>query len=489
MTIKKILKDFIFYGINGVIGKILALVTLPIITSIFTPGDYGIIETITSSIALLPLLLGLGYDMSIKKMVLVDAGKDTQKISNIVSTIFWFLIVWGGFLTVILFFLSTPISILIFKSSQYHYTVRMAFINIYISLLFGFELTMLRVYFKSKQYTVINTCNTILTYLLIILFIARFKLGISGYFYAMMISGLVISLVTFLLIRKDIKFYFSFAILKSVLGFGIPVLTASLAYWIFNLSDRLILTRLANPTETGLYSMAIKITSIVPFIVMAFREAWVPRAYQMYHENNETFPVLLNKVHQYVLIAFGILGMANMVVAKLLLNVLSTESFYQSYILIAPLIYANILFPLTYVGSIGIYLSNKPKYISYMSWVSAILNLGLNVLLVPVIGALSASITTAISYFVLYVTYWYYTSKLMNWKLSFTKPLITLCILASFFVLTQFISYDNIILDVLVKIAIFALYIVVLFALRLCSFADIKKLLRKGEIGNEHQDT
>lgn len=181
MTIKKILKDFIFYGINGVIGKILALVTLPIITRIFSPGDYGIIETITSSIALLPLLLGLGYDMSIKKMVLVDAGKDTQKISNIVSTIFWFLIVWGGLLTVFLVFLSTPISILIFKSSQYHYTVRMAFINIYISLLFGFELTMLRVYFKSKQYTVINTCHTILTYLLIILFIARFKLGISGY--------------------------------------------------------------------------------------------------------------------------------------------------------------------------------------------------------------------------------------------------------------------------------------------------------------------
>ena len=480
MTIKKFFKDFIFYGINGIIGKLLALVTLPIITSIFNPGDYGVIETITASIALLPLLLGLGYDMSIKKMVLVAAAKDEKKISNIVSTIFWFLIFWGGVITLILVLLSTPISVLMFKNDLYSHAVKLSFINVFIALLYGFELTMLRVYFQSKKYTIINTGYTVLNYILVIVFIAIMKLGISGYFYAMSISAFFTFALTFFFIKKDIKLYFDLKILKSVLSFGIPVLTASLAYWIFNLSDRLVLTRMSNPTETGLYSMGIKITSIVPFVVMAFREAWVPRAYQMYQEDKEKFPAILNKVHQYTLVAFGIIGMLNMAGAKFLLNVLSTRSFYESYMLMSPLIYANILFPLTYVGSIGIYISNKPKYISYLSWVSAILNLGLNIVLVPVIGALSASMTTAISYLVLYLSYWFYSAKLMKWKLSFAKPLITLGILATYFVLTQFINYDNIVLDVAVKTALMLVYILILFLFKLCSIADIKKLLHKG---------
>ncbi|WP_292590591.1 oligosaccharide flippase family protein [Mesotoga sp. UBA5557] len=471
---KSLFKDFTIYGFAGVIGKLLALITLPIISRVFSVEEYGIIETINSSMAFFPLLIGLGYDMAIKKSVLIDAD-DYVSRKTLVSTVFWFLVAWGGLCSSVLFTLSGPISKALFGSDYYVSAIRISIINVYLSLLLGLSLTILRVYFKVASFSLISIVRVILDYSLIMIFVVLYNLGINGYFFAFLITTASLLVLGAILIKKDLSFSFDFSELKKVLQYSIPLLAGSLAFWVFNLSDRIVLSALSDVNQTGIYSMAVRMVSVLPFVIMAFKNAWVPRAFQYYRKNEEEFLRILNSIHAYGLAFFSVLAIGNLVFARVMLVIFTTEKFFEALYIMWPLCLAYIFYPLTSVGAIGIYLSNKTKYVTFISWVGALTNIVINIIFVKRFGAIVASISTALSYIVIYVLYWRTSEKLMNWKIHYTKPaaIVGLALLAILAV--QLVRIETVFLDLMIKLFILLIFVVLLFAFGVFRFSEIKK--------------
>ena len=129
---------------------------------------------------------------------------------------------------------------------------------------------------------VVSIGQSVCQYAAIIFAVAILKSGIEGYFQASLVTTIIWSIIGLMLNQSLFHGKFDLHILKRLICFGVPIMISSLAYWVFNLSDRLVLTHFTNLEQTGLYSMAVKMTSILTLVATAFGQAWTPRAYEIY---------------------------------------------------------------------------------------------------------------------------------------------------------------------------------------------------------------
>ena len=81
-----------------------------------------------------------------------------------------------------------------------------------------------------------------------------------------------------------------------------------------------------------------------------------------------------------------------------------------------------------HVTSIGISLEKKTSVFAKVAWITAIINLVLNFILIPYFGGVGAAISTSISYFVLTGIYFFYSQKLHKLPINFNILLILIFI-------------------------------------------------------------
>src|SRR4030042_5145246 len=62
--IKKLLSETLIYGLSGVSSGLLTILFVPIYTRIFSPEDYGVMGLVTTTMALLSILIVLSLDNS-----------------------------------------------------------------------------------------------------------------------------------------------------------------------------------------------------------------------------------------------------------------------------------------------------------------------------------------------------------------------------------------------------------------------------------------
>ncbi len=476
MKSKSFIKDFLLYGLNNVLAKVLAIVVVPIITSVFSVGEFGIIDTGISVLTVLPLLVGLGYDMVLKRDLIIYK-QDRKKSQDTIFTMLLFVAVWGALAVVVMSLFSTPLARLLFTSDEYSSAMLFALISVYFNTFIGFIIVLCRTSFKLVRFTIISILKLLLEYGFIIYAIIVLEKGVVGYFGAICLVDFAYAIVLLIIYRKALAGRFNIPILKESLKFGIPTMVAGLGYWIFNLSDRILITNLSNSTQTGYYSMAIKMLGVYTFLVTAFKQAWVPRAFELFREDKDTFPRHLERMHHYSLAFFSFMVLANFAGLRLMIMLFSNPDYLPGLVIAAPLVMAFILYPLAEVASIGLYLSGKTKALSNVVWIAAVINIAINVIWIPVYGSIIASASTLASYLFIYVTYWWMSCHYMKWRFSWFKPVFVLVMAAGSILGICIISIENIWLDLLCKLAITAVFLGIMLATRLIRIDYIKKTI------------
>ena len=63
--------------------------------------------------------------------------------------------------------------------------------------------------------------------------------------------------------------------------FGLPLVPAALSLWAINLIDRLFINGYKGQAEVGVYSLAVRISSVIIFLMTAFQLAWPAFAYSI----------------------------------------------------------------------------------------------------------------------------------------------------------------------------------------------------------------
>lgn len=442
---KKLLKNTIIIGIGQICTKFINFILLPIYTSVLTTSEYGIVDLLNTYISLLIPLLFLQMDQAIFRF-LIDVRQSNQNQKKIISTSIIIILIQ----TLIYIVLFSIISIFINNNFKYY-----LFANIIITNLSGIFLQISRGLGDNKTYSFASIITAVTMLIFNVIFLYSIKLGATGVLLATFIANFIC--VIFVFFRKKLYRYISIrkfdkSTLKNIWKYSIPLVPNQLSWWIINVSDRTIISAILGVATNGIYSAANKFSSVCVALYGIFNLSWTEQAALSIadKERDNYYSKIFNQTS--VIFSGGctlLISIMPFIFSFFIVGDSYAEAYYQIPILLIATLF-NIM--VSMLGSIYIAFK-KSKEIAKTSIYSAIINIGVTLLLIKYIGLYAASFATLLSYFAMTIYRYIDVKKYANIKLN----LKTICFM-SISILLSTVAYhirNNIVSVITLLVLIF----------------------------------
>jgi O-antigen/teichoic acid export membrane protein len=393
--LKLFTENILVYGVGGIISKIIPLIMVPIVTRLMPDSSYyGISDLSNTLVSLASSLAVMGmYDA----MYRLFFEKDEEEYKrDVCSTAFIFTLITSLVVFVIMILIREPLSQWFFGDRQYSYLIYISAIATLVGATNSIISAPTRMQNQRKIFLITNTVSPILSYAISIPLLLQ-----GHYVIALPIAGAVASLtmeITFEVLNHK---WFSFKrfdtkILKELLVIALPLLPNFLIYWVFNSSDRIMITNLLSVGESGIYSVGSKLGNASQLIYTAFAGGWQYFAFSTMKENDQV------KSNSLI---FEYLGVISFAAASLICawsypiyKLLFEDEYVRSFI-VAPYLFLAPLLQMLYQVACNQFLVVKKTWPNMLILsVGAVANVFLNFLLIPRIGIEGASIATLIGY-------------------------------------------------------------------------------------------
>jgi O-antigen/teichoic acid export membrane protein len=204
--------------------------------------------------------------------------------------------------------------------------------------------------------------------------------------------------------------------------------------------DRPILTKLTNLNVAGIYSANYKLGIFMMLFVSMFQFAWQPFFFQHAEEKD------IKQVFAKILTYFTIVSCLILVILSLFIDdIIKIQILhrtligakYWSGVVIVPIVLFGYVFNgIYFILSAGMFIKEKSLYIPIITGGGAIINVGVNLLLIPIWGIVGAALATLAAYFAMAVGVYFVTQKFYKIQYENYKVLMTM-----FFVLAAGVLY------------------------------------------------
>ncbi len=416
-------------------GLLLGFIRLPILTKSLGAGLYGTWSLLDVTISLITPFALMGLHMGLVRFL--SAEKDKARIREDFFSLFSLVLAAGAALAVLLILFSDLLAVHIFKDAGSSVYIKMASVLILINAIVTFSLA----YFQSFRQIGLRTGIGLLQGILQVGLLAVFvSMGyeLSGVIASFIASGIFVSLLMLFFIIRQRGFQLPrFTRLKEYLIFSLPLAPNIAITWIINASDRYIISYFMGTADTGIYNAAYSIGAYAAFIMMPIGIVLYPTISRYYDEGklDETRTYLSYSVKYFSMIAipaaFGI-----SILAEPLLRLLTTEEFVPGAVIV-PYVAAGVIIAAMHpIGEYIILLAKRTKLLVLLLGVSAVMNIILNIILIPQIELLGAAIATLITYGFMGISTLLISRKYIKFNLNFififkslaASAVMTLCI-------------------------------------------------------------
>ena len=401
---KKFAKDVGLVGIANIVGTLKGLILLPILTKTLGTASYGIWVLIQVTVSLLvPLaLLQLGFAMT----RFLAAEKDKEKISKGFSSILAAASFTAFVLSLSIFILAEPLAVAVFGGASATYFVRLAAFLVLLATLDHVIIEYFVAFRQMKRYAVFSMLQAI-GEIALIGYLVLSGYGVFGAIISLLAVKVIVFTAGFLVVRREVRIAKpSIAVLKPYLGFSLPLLPFTLCVWVVDLSDRYVIGYFMNVESVGIYSVAYGLGIIVAFFYAPLAPVLLPTITDLY-ENNKVQELknhLKYSLKFFLMFAIpSFFGLSTL--SKSILTALTTPEFVKGYLIVSIIALGTILQRSSWIFSDVLMLFKKTKTVALIYGFSALINMVMNVILVPIIGILGAAIATLITFtFLLLIT-------------------------------------------------------------------------------------
>lgn len=456
-------KQTIAYSIGGLLERLAGFLLIPIFTRVFLPAEYGILDTLTVSSALISIFLVMGFDSATHRYYF----ENEREGRKIISTAFWAILLISIITCSLLSVFSSSLSSLIFNTKEHAFLLKIVIWGIPLYLLLKSSKEILRIKFAVWKYNFVSLAYFLIQISLAIFFVVILKKGIAGNFFSILLAASVVLIPTLFLVRDKLCFTFSFTYLKKMLKFGVPLIFTGLACWIFISSNRFFLIKFSTLEEIGLYSVGYKISAIPGFFIIAFQLGWSPFIMSTYKKDYSKR--LMSKTLTYLVILISYLALIISTFSIEIIKIFASPLYIGSHKVVGILVIGMIFYATTAIVPSGIAISKK-TYFSTISAVSvALLSILLNILFIPKMGMIGAAIALAISYFALAVLYYIFAQ--MCWPVNYElrKVFKVILLSCSLIGLSYLINMGNLTYNILLKLIVVFSFPIFIFSLNIFS--------------------
>ena len=421
-------KKLFGYALGPLGSAAASAVSLPLISWYFSADDIGRIVLLQTVSAMILLVMSLGQDMAYIREY--HAAEDKPALFKTIVLLPLSLV--AAVCVALLFQLERPAQ-WVFDLPEAPLGL-LCLIFFFTTLLARYLSVILRMQERAYAFSLSQLIPKILILALVLAYVlfglpkTTFNL-ILAYALAQLLTVVILTLQTRQEVSKAIRAPFSFPLMKDTLRYGMPLAFGGLAYWGLSSIDRFLLKQLAGLSELGIYSMAVSFGAVALIFQSIFSTIWAPMVFKWVKED-----VNLDKINGIVEMMLSLCEAILCLVG--LFSPLIPILLPQEYAPVQFILLSSILFPLLYtlteVTGIGIYVSKRTWLITVFSLLALLCNFGLLHLLVPNLGARGAAMATAISFWLFCVMKTEASSRLWQ-PLPRTKIYTTtfLCLLFS----------------------------------------------------------
>lgn len=434
---RKLFSNTLTFAIGSFSSKILVILLIPIYTNALSQNELGVTDLLTqianwaipiASMTIAEAVIRFGLDKAYDKKAVFTLGNLVCLSGLGVFAVLMFIVNLTGLARNYLGSYGVLLYLYIFMSSM--------------KTLYS---TYVRAMEKVRLFAFNGIITTFFTLLFNVMFFtifpknyAFFGLGgifsspVAKYLLAIILSDFI-SIVFMTLACKlwkhfDIKCC-SGDLLRTMLQYSIPLIPSQLLWLITNSSDSFMTTYILGEGSNGVLSAAYKIPNIVSTVYLMFGQAWNMSAIS--ENGSKDRDNFYEKVFDFNQSLIYILAGGCLLIIQPLTRIWIGKEF-QDCVNYSPILIYSTIFSCftTFMGSI--YIATKmTKRSLFTSLISGVVNVGLNLILIPKIGLYGPAVSTVAAYFAVFIVRAIDSRKLIPFRIDWKKFVLCNVLLAA----------------------------------------------------------
>lgn len=404
-TARNIAKNTGFILATSLVQKALTLLLIVYIARQLGVAEFGLYSFVFSFVAIFGIIANFGLET----LNFRDISQNTKNAERILSVSLGLKIILS-IISIVLVFVS--INLLKYDS----FTVSLVMLASFSMVLDTIAATFRTVFVAFQRMELEFIANTISKGFLVIagfavLFMGKGVLWLVLVTIASSLINLLLSAYWFFTKFAKPKILFDKTEWKAMLLAAWPFCFMGIFSIIYAKIDIIMLSSMQGSHAVGLYDSAVRLVESLALIITAFSTAIFPVMNQFFAQKNQSVPLILEKSVKFVSLIILPIAFGTTLLASEIISFIYGGEFFGAGIALQILIWYLALNFVAVVFQLQLNSMNKEILVSKIVAGSVLLNIAMNIFLIPAYSFTGAAIATLVSQFLLTVTLYYFIKK------------------------------------------------------------------------------
>jgi O-antigen/teichoic acid export membrane protein len=324
--LKRLVTTGAAYQFGDILAKGLALITLPLYTRYVSTKGYGAAESLLTAVILASILLRAGVGEAFIRFYFDD--DDEVRRDRIARTAIA-AVVWSttiASLAAVAFSAELSKLLLGYEDPQ---LIDCAILGLWAFTNLEMVYAQLRVDERTRVYIYASGANVVMSVAFTVALVVFAGQGARGLLLGNFGASALIVVGLWWVLRRRFSLRVNLVELSAMLRFGVPTVPADASVYALQVADRFYLLRVYSESSAGLYSVALKLATVVFVAVRGFQYAWPPLAYSI--ESDEQAAKLYSLVTTYYALATGVVVCGVALLGRWMVRLLAGPEFFGAY--------------------------------------------------------------------------------------------------------------------------------------------------------------
>lgn len=418
---QKLLNNTLIFAIGTFGSKLLSFILVRLYTGCMTTAQYGTADLLYQAANVIYPIVTLSMADALIRFG-IDKAYDNKKIYTIALT------TTAGGLAVLLLF--TP---LINSLDAFRGYGLLLFVYCFFSSFKQLAASFVRARGLVKLFAIDGIFSTLIIVVSNLILLLKFDLGVTGYVCSIIISD-ALSLLGLVIISELYKFFdiksLDKSLFKEIIKYSLPLVPTYILWWITSASDRYFVIAMVSSAENGIYSAAHKIPTLLLLVTTLFYQAWQMSAIE--NKDDSDLSGYYKQVYGAYSSLLFIAAAGLIMIAKPFTYILVDNDPEKNFVFgyhYTPILIIAMIFQCLCQFLSSIYNVRKKSVNSMVtSIVAAVVNIVLDILLIPRLGAYGAAIATMTAYFACFMVRVFDTRSYVKFDISWFKMIVNMIV-------------------------------------------------------------
>ena len=408
--LKRVISSSLFSGsavylFSNILAAAIPFALLPVLTRYLTTAEYGQVAIFQTLLAGLGAFVGLSVQGA-AGVKYYDTDLPKQELKYFIGNCFLVLAVTTALVLM---------SAVVFRRSLSDWLAietQWLLLSVFVSgatFVISMRMGQWQVRKQARNYGAFQVSQSLLNMLLSLLVVVYFLQGAAGRIWVLGSIPLVFAVVALFLLYKDDLLGFAWrpGYLREILAFGVPLIPHSAGLFLLSSVDRFIINDKLGLAQVGIYMVAVQLAAAMGLVFDAINNAYVPWLFERLKRNQmEEKKQIVRWTYAYCIALLGVVALA-FVIGPPLLILIAGEKYSAAADIIGWLALGQAFNGMYLMVTNYIFYSKRTGLLSLSTITSGLINVGLLLVLISLMGLKGAAVAFAVSMALKFLLTWF----------------------------------------------------------------------------------